>query len=39
MHCVVGSSLIHGHACMGTQSKTQEVISAHLSHSGAMYQL
>jgi len=35
MHCIVGSALIHGHACMGTQSNTQEVTSAHLSYSGA----
>jgi len=39
MHCVAGTSLIHGHACIGTQSNTQEVTSAHLSHSGATYLL
>jgi len=37
MHCIVGSSHIHGHAWMGTQSNTQEVTSANLSHSGATY--
>ena len=39
MHYVVGSLLIYGHACMGAQSNTQEVTSAHLSHSGATYLL